>query len=401
VPVLGTNIDITGYPALGLWMSSTVIKDAGGVKVGFFGLTTPFDALERPYPVVIRTDLAVVAAEAAAKLRFEGAQVVVCVAHTGLELSREIARTVPGIDVILNGHDHVALAKPEAVERPGGGTTIIVSAGEYYRWVARLRLSVNGDRVSVVDYDLLGADADAPALPEVQAVVDYLKAGIVARYGDVYHQQLARANKPISESWDPRHDKRDTALGNLFTDAYRDCTNTDIAIEATGFLDEGLPSGPIVGAEVFRSMSYGIPEPDPALGRYIVKPFRLATFRLTGAELMASLEIAVSSSVDLFPQVSGLSFTFDSSRPFGNRVLVDSLRVGNRRWDPEQLYSVTANEGLVMFLPNLGITPRDVSVLAISAFDAARAALAEQRGVLNPVVTGRIRDVASIPGQSR
>ena len=131
VPVLGTNIDITGYPALGRWMSSTLIKNAGGVKVGFFGLTTPFDVLERPEPVVIRTDLAVVAAAAAAELRSEGAQVVVCVAHTGLELSREIARTVPGIDVILNGHDHVALAQPEAVKRPGGGTTIIVSAGEY------------------------------------------------------------------------------------------------------------------------------------------------------------------------------------------------------------------------------------------------------------------------------
>ena len=202
VPVLGTNIDITGYPALGAWMSSTLIKDAGGVKVGFFGLTTPFDALERPAPVVIRTDLAVVAAAAAAELRSEGAQVVVCVAHTGLELSREIARTVPGIDVILNGHDHVALAQPEAVKRPGGGRTIIVSAGEYYRWVGRLRLSVNGDRVRVVDYDLLGTDAAAPALSEVQTVVDWLKADIVARYGDVYHQPLAWAHKPISKSWD-------------------------------------------------------------------------------------------------------------------------------------------------------------------------------------------------------
>ena len=401
VPVVASNIDISGYPQLGAWMRPTVVKEAGGVKVGFFGLTTPFDALERPAPVVIGTDLAGAAAAAVTTLRAQGAQVIVGIAHVGLDLSRQIASSVPGIDVIVNGHDHVALLEPESVEGPDGGTTLIVSAGEYYRWVGRLTLSVDGDAVSLVDYELLSAGASAPALPQVEAVVATLQAGIVARYGEVYHQQLAVADRPILEDWDPRHNKRDTALGNLFTDAYRAAGNTEIAIEALGFLDEGMPAGPIVGADVFRSMAYGKPQADPATGGYIVRPFRLATFRLYGAELLRALEFALASGHDLFPQVSGMQLEFDSSRPPGSsRLVAGTVRVGDQPVSPSQLYTVTGNEGLVMFLSELGLTPHDVQPLDVSAFDAARS-LVEARGVLGPVVTGRIRDVAAIPGKTK
>lgn len=399
VPIVATNIDVSGYPALGLWMTPTVVKDAGGVKVGFFGLTTPSDALARPAPVVIRADLADVAAGAVAKLRADGAQVIVGVAHVGLDVSRDIAAAVPGIDVIVNGHDHVALLEPESVERPDGGTTLIVSAGEYYRWVGRLTLSVEGDAVSLVDYELLSAGASAPAVPEVQAVVEALQAGIVERYGDVYHQQLAVADRAILENWDARHAKRDTALGDLFTDAYRDCGHTEIAIEALGFLDEGMPAGPIVGADVFRSMAYGIPQAAPT-GGYIVRPFRLATFSLYGGELLGALEYALASGRDLFPQVSGLRLEFDSTRAPGSRLLVETVRVGDQPISPSRLYTITGNEGLVMFLAELGLTPHDVQWLDVSAFDAARA-LVQARGALGPVVTGRIRDVAAIPGKTK
>ena len=238
--------------------------------------------------------------------------------------------------------------------------------------------------MSLVDYELLSAGASAPALPQVEAVVATLQAGIVARYGEVYHQQLAVADRPILEDWDPRHNKRDTALGNLFTDAYRAAGNTEIAIEALGFLDEGMPAGPIVGADVFRSMAYGKPQADPATGGYIVRPFRLATFRLYGAELLGALEFALASGHDLFPQVSGMQLEFDSSRPPGSsRLVAGTVRVGDQPVSPSQLYTVTGNEGLVMFLSELGLTPHDVQPLDVSAFDAARS-LVEARGCSAP-----------------
>jgi len=148
VPILGTNLVLTGYPSLAPWVASTLIKEANGVRIGLFGLMTPAVAPARPAPVVIDPNLAGIATTAVAALRAAGAQVVICVSHFGMVSARSLAGTVPGIDVIVNGHDNAVLEQPEVVAQPGGGTTLIVSAGSYYRYVGRLRLQVDGTVVS-------------------------------------------------------------------------------------------------------------------------------------------------------------------------------------------------------------------------------------------------------------
>jgi 5'-nucleotidase/UDP-sugar diphosphatase len=398
VPILGTNLDPMGH-SLGDWITSTLILEVHGVKVGFFGLTTPTGALANPSPVVIRPDIITIAQGAVNELREGGAQVVVCMEHIGMSAAQELAENVSGIDVIVNAHDHALLAQPESIARPGGGTTLIVSGGEHYGWVGRLRLSVEGDQVSLVDYSLLGADADTPSLPAAQAAVDTLKAGIVARYGDVYHQPLGWADQDITSNWDPRKGKRDTPLGNLLTDAYRAWTDTEIAFEALGYMGDALPRGPVVGADVFRSMSYG----DLAVvdGKQIVRPWRLVTFRATGAALIGVLEITLYFGGDYFPQVSGLRFDYDSTAPPLHKILLDTVHVRGHKLLADQLYSVTVTEGIYAALKYaLGLKMQDIQKLPDMAFEAA-SRFVYLRGVVGPAASGRIRDVAAIPGKGK
>jgi 5'-nucleotidase len=56
-----------------------------------------------------------------------------------------------------------------------------------------------------------------------------------------------------------------------------------------------------------------------------ILPFQntLATFKVTGKQLLTAIENGVSEVEDVagrFPQVSGMRFTFDASRPAGDRV---------------------------------------------------------------------------------
>ncbi len=297
-----------------------------------------------------------------------------------------------GTLVIVNGHDHVALAEPESV-----GSTLIVSAGEYYRWVGRLRIAVESDHVELVDYALLDVDRRVPPLPAIHQTVAGLEAGITSRYGDVYHRVIGWAIEPLlDEPAAHRHqDKRDTAIGDLFTDGYRAATHTDVAIEANGFLDTGLPAGPLVPVDVYRSMSYGLPT--ATSDGFIVRPFRLATFEMTGLQLLTALEVALAGPPDIFPQVSGMRFDYDSSKPPGQRVLVDSVHVAGRRIALDASYTLTANEGLLMFLPGLGITFENPRILDESASHAVQT-LISRRLVIDAATSGRIRDRARMPG---
>lgn len=394
VPVLGANLEIPAGSPLEPWASPTLVKEVNGVKVGFFGLTVSNGAMCNPSPVAILSDYQGIAQGAVDGLRATGAQIVVALTHFGMENARLLAGNVSGIDVIVNGHDNAALAQPEPIARPGGGTTYIVSAGKHYRWVGRLRLSFGGGEVGLVDYALIGADADTPPSPTAQATVDALEAGIVALYGDVYHQQLADALRDITMDWDPDKTKRDTPLGNLFTDAYRAWTGTAMAIEPFGFMGDPLPEGPVVGADVFRAMSYGNYKTSP---RTFVRPWRLATFQMTGANLLTALEILLHYGGDYFPQVSGLRFRYDSTAGFGEKILLDTVEIGGLPIDTAALYSFTATEqvyGALAFV--LRIPTENPFVLPTYAFDAVRSHVGSRHELIF-TTSGRIRDVAAIP----
>jgi len=393
VSIVGTNLDLSGYPVLGAWIEPTIVKDASGVKVGFFGLTTPYDLLELPDPVEISQDFNGIATESVEALRGMGAQVVICLSHLGLDLSRQLAEAVPGIDVIVNAHDHVALHQPEQIASPGGRTTLVVSAGAYYRWVGRLELAVDGSDVKFVGYQLIDVDKNVAEQPDVAAVVGALEDGIVARYGDVYHQRLAWAFGTIPNKGDPSDRARDTAVGNLWTDAYRKRTGTDIAIEVNGYLDAPIPPGRVVGADLFRVNSGGLPAFDLDTGKVRVPPFHLVTMHLRGDQLVQALEIMLTIGQDaFFPQVSGMSFDYDSSQPPLQQVILKSIRVGKRRLETGHFYSLTVNEEVNLFLPLLGIPVSDVDVRPDVGFEAVRD-LVKARGFLFPWPEGRIRDV--------
>lgn len=396
VPVLGTNLDLTLYPKLTSWVVKTLVKDVNGVTIGLFGLTTPNGALARPDPVVIDADLAGVATAAVSGLRVAGAQVIVCVSHVGLDVAEPLAQAVGGIDVIVNGHDHAVLSQPEQVARPGGGKTYIVSAGSYYRWVGRLQLSVDGDQVTFVDYTLRSVDASVEPDPAVQAAIAELKAGIVARYGDVYHTAIGWAEDDIAPASDPDKAKRDTPLGNLLADAYRAWTGTDVAFEATAFLGQEIPAGPIVGADLFRAMTYGLPLASPA----IVQPYSLVTFEMTGADLIAAIEKTLAMGPDYFPQVSGMRLHYDSTLPARHRILADSVHIGGQKLQATGIYTVTVTQGVQMAFSSMRVPMTNAVTLPDLAFNATRALVAA-RGTIGAAASNRLRDVAMIPGQGK
>jgi 2',3'-cyclic-nucleotide 2'-phosphodiesterase (5'-nucleotidase family) len=399
VPILGTNLDLSNspaadYPALNQWITGTSIRDVNGVRVGFLGLTIPDGPLATPSPIKIAEYLDTLAPAAVASLRSEGAQVVVCLAHLGLALATQLAERVTGIDVIIDGHDHAALSQPVAV-----GTTLIVSAGEYYRWVGRLRLSVGGNTVSLVDYTLLGADPDTIPLPAMQEAVDALEPPIVARFGDVFHTPCGRAALDITNAWDPDKAKRDTPLGNLFTDAYRAWGGTDVALEATGFLDDPIPLGTIVGADLFRAMSFGMFKRATPPSTSYVRPYRLVTYTTSGADLLKSLEATIELGGDFLPQVSGMRVRYDSTRPTGYKIV--SALVADNPVVPNASYTVTANEGVYYFLSTLpGITTQLTAPPTVYAF-AAACSYITTRGAIAPVASNRMRDIAAVPGEVR
>jgi 5'-nucleotidase len=393
LPLLSANLDMSGYPALENWIKPSVIKEVGGVRIGIFGMTTPDDVMNMPAPVTILgagdpTVVLGIAGGMAFQLRGAGAEVVICLSHLGVLYDQAIAANVPGIDIIVGGHDHDVFEQPLVVTNPEGKPTLILQAGSHYRYVGKLRFTLRHGAVKVVDYTLLPVDRKTPPLPEVQNVVDDFKLGIVATYGDVYRTTLARATRDLEMTTDPRQPRRDSAMGNLITDALRERTRTDIAVTANGLISEGIFQGPIVGIDVFRPVSYGY-DPETGLG------LKIATFTITGAELVKALEIGLAYlgvNEDFFLQVSGMSFAYNAKADPGSRVVLASIRVHGRPLDPGAEYTATVNEAIAALIPSMGVQVSNLQFLPDLEYNVLKEFIMDL-GRVNYHSEGRILDV--------
>ncbi len=340
--VLSANLDVAAAGLEGV-VTPSFVRQIGGVNVGFFGMTV-VDALSAGWVFPNYLDIA----QAQVSQLREGApdrpkaDVVVCLSHLGLDIDRALAAGVQGLDAIVGGHNHEPSFKAVLVTGPTGKEVPIVRAGDYYKRVGTLRLSVTDGVASFASYELVPVDASTPRLPAIAAVVNGLKRDIDALYGeDFWHHRIGYAIADVAKEVDPASPARDSPVANLVTDAYRARGRTDIAMTVEGFLTEGLSAGPIVGDDAFRIVGDGM----DAFGGLGFPLFRI---RMTGENLLAALETTLALGGDYLVYGSGLRYVFDSGRPPGQRLV--AAYVDGERVRPRHVYSATINYGVLQGL---------------------------------------------------
>jgi 5'-nucleotidase / UDP-sugar diphosphatase len=393
-PVLSANLllpDASVQP-LKKYVSPFTVKQAGNMKVGIFGLTTPAtNLLSQPGPAVLDTNIIPIAARMVDSLKARNCTVIICLSHLGLPLDELVGRYVPGIHVIMGGHDHYSLAKPRLVTNPTGDTTLILQANAFYLDLGKLRLTVEGNRVRMLDYSLFPITSSIPEEPTIAANVTAMIADIEGVYGPVYTQKMATVTAFCDEVADSLmfQGKHDTPVGNLVTDAFRAATGTQIAFEVGGSTAEPLYPGPIVSADAFRVVGYGFNTVN-GLG------YRIATFTMTGTALLSGLEYGLSgieADDEFLIQASGLTYVYNSGLPPLGRLV--SAKVNGVPVDPSATYSVTANEFAPMFLTQLGIPFSNLHVSNDTTEFQVLAGYCAQLGSITPGVEGRVVNVVT------
>lgn len=394
VPLLGGNLEnLAAVPSIQARTKSWIVKDVHGVKVGIFGLTIPGMPDAHPAPLVIGKEVAAAAVKALGEMKKAGAEVFVLLSHLGVAGDRELVRAVPGIDVVVGGHDHFLFTTPVLETDPGGRKVPILQVGAYFRYVGRLRFTVKDGAFNLVDFKAIPVDDSIPADPAVNAFVEALHPKIVATFGDLYGTKLGTTGLALSNTLEAGSPRRDTPLGNLIADAYRNYTKTEIAFTSLALLSDPIPAGPITGLDVFRAVGYGW-DPDTKLG------YRLVTFRISGADLVTAVNLVLAEgdlANSLLPQTSGFTFAYNGKIPEGERVVPRSVFVGGRPIDLSRMYTATSSEYVVDIirenLPFLKL--EDVVVLPGSNEYTVLKQEVERQGSVRSLSWGRVVDVST------
>ncbi|MEM7613527.1 MAG: bifunctional metallophosphatase/5'-nucleotidase [Pseudomonadota bacterium] len=336
-PVLMSNADVSGEPLLADRLAKSTILERGGARLGLIGLTpenTP--ELASPGRNIVFTAPADALAEEVARLEAEGIDKIIVLSNSGYEVDLALAEAVPEVDVIVGGHSNTLLSNTQ--EGAAGpyptmvGTTAVVQAYAYGKFLGEL--NVTFDEAGVI----LAAVGE-PLLLDASVAEDSATLARVAELSapldEIRNQVVAETAAPIEGDQDVCR-AMECEMGNLVADAMLERVKDQgiqIAIANAGGLRASIDVGEVTRGEVLT-----------------VLPFQntLATFQITGAQIVAALENGVSqveAGSGRFPQIAGMRFVWDPAQAPGARIVEVMVKAdgGSEPIDPEAVYGVVSS----------------------------------------------------------
>ncbi|MCH7322061.1 5'-nucleotidase C-terminal domain-containing protein [Solibacillus sp. MA9] len=304
-----------------------MVKEINGEKVGIFGLTTA-ETKDIASPGSIAFENYIEEANKAVKaFEDKGVNKIIALTHIGFDDNvaydndQMLAKSVPGIDIIVGGHTHTQLDKPVVVDTNTVGekkdATLIVQAYQYSDYLGTLNVAFDENGVVVKHKGQLikvGDLAEDPAGVKLLAPYkEKVDATQNAEIGVTLTQALANPRSSETSTVSVRNSE--TALGNIITDGMlakakkSTAKKVVMALQNGGGIRVAIDEGPITTGEVITVLPFGN---------------TLALADVTGAELRATFEHAVKDTPKEsggFLHISGAKFEYDSTKEVGSRVV--------------------------------------------------------------------------------
>ena len=328
----------------------TAIIESGGVKVGFFGMDTP-ETMTKSSPKSMQgygfndeeTEVTFYqkAQQCIDELKADGADIVICLTHLGVEPESEPYRSydlynnTEGIDLILDGHSHTVMEEGENGEP-------IMQTGTKFEYIG----------VAVIDEKTKQLETRGlyPVTEDSYVNEDVLREAhaIMAEVDGAYAYKMGESKVELNGAFDAEdavapftNGNRDgeTNLGDFATDALKwyafeniDELNEDpdsvVTVLNGGGNRDWIHKGDITKKDLNT-----------------VWPFAnsIVVIDVTGEELLNVLEASTFSTPEPmggFPQVEGIDFTVDTTREYDAQPVTfpDSTYYG-----PASIQRVTIN----------------------------------------------------------
>lgn len=304
-PWLCSNVldaDLGEDVALGHCKRSVMLTSSNSIKIGIVGLVERewLDTINSLPPNIRFLEPRDVAKECAAKLRADGAEMIIALTHQRQPNDEKLAEDLePGtVDIILSGHDHYY------AHSVTNGIHVLRSGTDFRQlsYIEARREQTHDDTKSQWNFHIIRRDVVSSIQPDSKA------AEMVEKITEGLRPKL---EKPIGYTAVPLDARfttvrtQESNMGNFVCDLMRFHYDADCCIAAAGTWrgDQVYPPGVLRLKDILDCF----PFEDPCV-----------VVGVTGKAIVEALENAVSKYPALegrFPQVSGIQFCFDPSKP--------------------------------------------------------------------------------------
>ena len=335
-----------------------VIREIGGKKIGFIGVTTP-ETITATTPKSYQdengdfiysflqgdggTALYERIQAAVDTVNAEGVDYTFLLTHLGITESSgpytsvNVIRNTTGIDAVIDGHSHSTVPM-EMVRNKDGEQVVLTQTGSHFKAIGQMTIGQDGgiDTELITDWNQVDPEI-IDAIAEERSVFE-----------DVIADQISYSDFDLAVKEDGVMFARNNEcnLGDLVADAYRYATGADIAFVNAGSIRDNIPAGEITYGDILMALPYNN---------------ELCVVKVKGEAVAEALEYAVGFAPDYFggfPQVSGITFDVDLDKDAQvqrdeNRLFVgfgsderrvSNIMVGGEPLDSDKEYTVAGTK---------------------------------------------------------
>jgi len=325
-----------------------VVKDVGGAKIGFVGMTlegtpnvsTPSAVAGLTFDNEVKTVNALIP-----EIRGQGVSAIIVLIHQGgfpaasntyddcQALTGDILPIVDGLDpaveVVVSAHTHQAYNCTI-------GNRIVTSAASFGRLITQLDLTLdtNAHKITSKAAKNILVSRDVTPDPDVAAIV----SKYVGLSGPIASRVVGHITGPISKL----PPSGESPLGDVIADAQLAATSDPKNGGAViAFMNPGGIRADLVSDGAGGSVSYS--------AAFTTQPFNntLVTMTLTGDQIHELLEEQFNVTPTRFLQVSsGFTYHYDATKPAGQRVDLTTVKLNGVALTSTGTYTVVVNNFL-------------------------------------------------------
>jgi len=158
--------------------------------------------------------------------------------HIGFESDKELAALLKpewGVDLIIGGHSHTVLDKPEEVNN-----ILITQAGVGSDQIGRFDIVVDDATNSIIEYKWQLIPIDNNLAESDERLQNYIKT-----FKDEVDRKYNTIICKFSQTMKHPHREEETSLGNLIADAFAENAETDVMLVGSGSI-RSKELGPVV-----------------------------------------------------------------------------------------------------------------------------------------------------------
>ena len=360
-PLLNGNIFLKGTEKLH-WNEPYIIKNVNGIRLGIIGLHEKFAFYDTTSDEMIKgveaRDEKVYLRKYIEELKPK-TDLIVLLTHIGIpgtqsstgerdvprnhEHDIELAKSVPGVDLMITGHPHSGLSEPINVNG-----TLIVSTDAYTIELGKLEITYNKKQDKITNYKNTLAylfDDEVPDDPQMVKIIkkwnDKLKT--------ITEEKVTKISLPLTRSYG-----EESTMGNLVADSILNAyPEYDLAITNSGGLRQDIDAGDITVGELISAFPF---------------PNTIVQLEMKGSDLRKIFEHGAGLTNGILQVSKGVEMAYDESKPIGNRVTKVNIK-GVSLNDNKTYKVLTSNfladggDGFLVFKKTLSYKNTGVQIL--------------------------------------